>query len=151
MKPLLLATALAGATMAFAGMARADILPVPTVTIYPGDIVGDEMLADKEYPEGTAKRYPVVATRNDAIGKVARRTLLAGRAIPNNSVAEPDIVTRGTATRAVFTDGALSIEAIVMPLQNGSLGAPVQARNTDTGKVVVGIVQADGSLKIGTP
>lgn len=38
-----------------------------------------------------------------------------------------------------------------MPLQNGSLGAPVQARNTDTGKVVVGIVQADGSLKIGTP
>lgn len=151
MRLLSLGAALIAAGVALAGPARADVLPVPAVTIYPGDIVGDEMLSDKEYPAGTAARFPIVVARSEVVGKVARRTLLAGRAIPNNSVAEPDIVTRGTAVRAVFSEGVLSIETVVMPLQNGALGALVQARNTDTGKVVVGIVQADGSLRIGTP
>jgi flagella basal body P-ring formation protein FlgA len=151
MKRLVLAAvAVASATLA-APAAWAELLPVPAVTIYPGDVVADAMLTDREYPAGTAGRYPIAAHHADVVGKVARRTLLAGRAIPNNSVAEPDLVTRGTATRAVFVEGALSIETVVMPLQNGALGALVQARNTDTGKVVVGAVQADGTLRIGTP
>jgi flagella basal body P-ring formation protein FlgA len=151
MKRLVLAVAAVAAATFATPAAWADLLPVPAVTIYPGDVVGDEMLTEREYPAGTAGRYPVAARRADVVGKVARRTLLAGRAIPNNGVAAPDLVTRGTATRAVFVEGALSIEAVVMPLQNGALGALVQARNTDTGKVVVGSVQADGTLRIGTP
>ena len=152
MKLSLFAAAALAATTAFASVGtRADTLPVPAVTIYPGDVVADDMLADRQYPDGTAGRFPVVAARVEVVGKVARRTLLAGRAIPNNAVADPDLVTRGNAARAVFGNGGLSIETVVMPLQNGALGALVQARNTDTGRVVVGTVQADGSLKIGTP
>ncbi len=152
MKKSLPGAAIFAAVMALATtVARADTLPVPAVTIYPGDVVGEEMLADRQYPDGTAGRFPVVAARVEVVGKVARRTLLAGRAIPSNAVAEPDLVTRGNAVRAVFGDGGLSIETVVMPLQNGALGALVQARNTDTGREVVGTVQADGSLRIGTP
>ncbi len=152
MNRMFLPAALLAATMALAATAaRAESLPVPAVTIYPGDLVGDEMLTDRQYPDGTAGRYPVIAIRAEVVGKVARRTLLAGRAIPSNAVAEPDLVTRGSATRAVFGTGGLSIETVVMPLQNGALGALVQARNTETGRVVVGTVEADGSLRIGTP
>src|SRR5690606_10276953 len=100
---------------------------------------------------GTAARYPVIAFADAAVGLVARRTLPAGKAIPNNAVAEPDLVTRGSMTRAYYDDGMLSMEAMVLPLQNGALGDQVQARNPDSGKVIVGTVMADGSLRIGTP
>lgn len=144
-----LAAAFAAVAVFASQPANADILPVPSVTIYPGDIVNDGMLADRQYPDGTAARYPVVASRDEIVGKVARRTLLPGKAIPNNSVAQPDLVTRGALTRAIYEDGTLAMETTVMPLQNGGLGALIQVRNIDSGKVIVGVVQADGSIRIG--
>jgi flagella basal body P-ring formation protein FlgA len=145
----ILAAAFAAVAVFASEPANADVLPVPAVTIYPGDIVADGMLADRQYPDGTAARYPVVAAREEIVGKVARRTLLPGKAIPNNSVAEPDLVTRGAMTRAIYEDGALAMETVVLPLQNGALGALIQVRNVDSGKVIVGVVEADGTIRIG--
>lgn len=145
------AAALLAALASAGSAAHAEPLPVPSVTIYPGDVITEDMLTERDYPDGTAGRYPVVAFRDAALGMVARRTLPAGKAIPNNAVAEPDLVTRGTLTRAYFDVGMLEMEATVLPLQNGALGAQVQARNPDSGKVIIGTVMADGSLRIGTP
>jgi flagella basal body P-ring formation protein FlgA len=36
-----------------------------------------------------------------------------------------------------------------MTLQAGALGAMIQVRNIDSGKVIVGLVQADGSVRVG--
>jgi flagella basal body P-ring formation protein FlgA len=152
MRRLLTAAAmLAAAVAAASSPAFAERLPVPAVTIYPGDVISEDMLTERDYPEGTAARYPVVAFADAAVGLVARRTLPAGKAIPNNAVAEPDLVTRGSMIRAYYDVGMLTMEAMVLPLQNGALGDQVQARNPDSGKVIVGTVMADGSLRIGTP
>ena len=83
------------------------------------------------------------------IGKVARRTLVAGKPIPNNGFVEPSLLTRGVTTEARFQSGGLTISALVMPLQNGALGAMVQARNIDSGQVITGVVQSDGTLLVG--
>jgi len=144
----LVAIALAG------GCARADdssaeILPVPAITIYPGDIIGDEMLADQSFPAGTGASAAIVANRHALVGKVARRTLLPGKPIGANAIAEPDLVKRGNIIHAYLNEDGLSITTLVLPLQSGGLGAVIQCRNVDSGRVIMGTVQADGSVRIG--
>jgi flagella basal body P-ring formation protein FlgA len=126
-----------------------DAIPVPRMTIYPGDTITDAMLAERQYPAGTVSRYPVVADRQDLIGKVARRTLLANQAIASNAIKEAELIKRGTIVEAVYRDGGLVITTPVLALQSGSLDTMIQVRNVDSGKVVIGTVQSDGSVQVG--
>ena len=93
---------------------------------------------------------PIVATRADLVGKVARRTLLPGRLIARNAVGQPELIRKGAIVAAVYQAGTLTITASVLALQAGSLDDAIQARNIDSGKIIVGLVQADGSLRIAT-
>src|SRR3954471_15406467 len=77
-----------------------ETLPVPTITIYPGDVIADGMLADQAFPAGTGAGVASLAARQDIVGKVARRTLLPGKPIAAGAIAEPDLVRRGTIIRA---------------------------------------------------
>lgn len=131
------------------GMAEALMLPVPTVTIYPGDVITDSMIRERSFPESFRARSAVVEAPFALIGKVARRTLLPGEAIPSNAVDEAKIVTRGVATQVVFEENGLTITTMGTPLQSGSLGEQIRVRNTDTGRIILGVVQADGRVRIG--
>lgn len=124
-------------------------LPVAAATIYPGELVTEAMLRDRDFPLGTSEKYPVVTSRLELTGKVARRTLIAGKLISRNAVTDPELVSRGTVVRAVFEDGGLTMSTSMLALQSGSLNALVQVRNIDSGKVVVGTVQADGTVRVG--
>jgi flagella basal body P-ring formation protein FlgA len=150
--------ALAGAAFALAALAghaaaqqagAYERLPVPSVTIYPGDAITDAMIIEQHFLPGTRQLYPVIDARSALVGKVARRTLLPGRLIPANAVSEPELVTRGSLTKAVFENGGLTMTTVVLPLQSGSLGDLVQARNVDSKQVIAGIVQADGTVRVG--
>jgi len=127
-----------------------DVLPVPTVTIYPGDVISDAMHADQGFPAGTSANAAIVATRRDLVGMIVRRTLLPGKPVATNAITEPDLIKRGTIVRAFLEDGGLSMTTLVMPLQSGVLGAIIQCRNVDSGRVIMGMVQADGSIRVGT-
>ena len=85
--------------------ASADILPVPTITIYPGDVIGNDMLADQSFPAGTRANAAILGERKLIVGKVARRTLVPGKPITANAIAEPDLVKRGTIIRAYLQRG----------------------------------------------
>jgi flagella basal body P-ring formation protein FlgA len=142
-------------TAAFSSATRAeeiafDTLPVPTITIYPGDVIGDQMLADATFPAGTSANTAILVARPMIVGKVAKRTLLPGKPVAANAVAEPDLVRRGSIVRAFLEEGGLSMATLVLPLQSGALGAIIQCRNVDSGRVIMGMVQADGSIRIGT-
>ena len=145
----IVAAALGARARAADSAAGGDILSVPVITIYPGDIISDEMLADQSFPAGTNASSAILAQRQALVGKVARRTLLPGKPIAANAVAEPDLIKRGTVTRAYLNEGGLSITTLVLPLQSGALGAVIQCRNVDSGRVIMGTVQADGSVRIG--
>jgi flagella basal body P-ring formation protein FlgA len=129
--------------------AQIEWLPVAAVTIYPGDIITETMLTEGKFPEGTSINRPVAMSNEEIVGKVARRTLLPGRLIPRNTVAVPDLVARGTIVPAIYEDRSLVITASVMALQAGALGAMIQVRNIESGKVIVGLVQPDGSVRVG--
>src|SRR3954464_11135621 len=75
------------------GLAEDQMLPVPTVTIYPGDTIKESMLSERSFPSTFRARSAVVEASFALIGKTARRTLLPGEAIPANAVVDAILVT----------------------------------------------------------
>jgi flagellar basal body P-ring formation protein FlgA len=124
-------------------------LPVPAVTIYPGETITEASVLDRPFAAYVAERYPVVTARKPLIGKVAKRTLLPGNPIPNNAVEDAKLVTRGVAAQVRFVAGGLRIVGLGMPLESGALGAMVRVKNIDSGRTVSGVVQQDGSVRVG--
>lgn len=124
-------------------------LPVPAGTIGVGEIISEAMLQDRSFSPTSADRIPVFTNRASLVGKVARRVLMAGNPIPLNAVGPARVVTRGVAATIYFEEGGLSIRAVGMPLEPGSPGAVIRLKNLDSGQIVTGTVQTDGSVKVG--
>lgn len=125
------------------------ILPVPTITIYPGDVIRAEAVIDRRFRLAHGAQLAVIESRNAIVGKVARRTLLPGQPIPFNAVNDPQVVRRGVPAQVIFKENGLVITGIVEPLQSASVNESVKARNPDSGLTVVGIVQGDGTIRVG--
>jgi flagella basal body P-ring formation protein FlgA len=136
-------TACAAGPLAAAEMS----LPVPTVTIYPGDTIRDPMIADREVMDAGAGPA-VIDDRLAIVGKVARRTLLPGKPIPVGAVEDAKVVSNGAQVRIVFQEGGLVITTYAAALQNGRVGDLVRVRNLDSGVTVSGTVLPDGSVRV---
>ena len=130
-------------------VAEERILPVPSVTIYPGDTINESMLKDRTFPANYRYRTAVVESPRVLTGKMARRTLLPGEPIPMNAVDDPKLVTRGVQAQIVFEEGGLSIMGIGIPLQSATMGETIQVKNVDSGRIITGRVQSDGRIRIG--
>ncbi len=132
-----------------ASVARAaETLPVPVVTIYPGDTIAPQLLRDRQFSARFMALGGYMRSAESLVGKVARRTLIRGKAIPENSVREPYAVRNGQLVTLRYQAGALSIVAKAISLKSGSVGDYVQTRNLDTRRTVAGIVQSDGSVLV---
>lgn len=126
------------------------LLPVPNITIYPGDTIKDAWLVDRDFSSNTAaRRGAVIEQRAEIVGKLARRTLLPGAPIPMNAVTEPRAVANGGKIRVVFAQDGLEISTYATALQPGSVGEVISVRNLDSGLTISGIVQSDGSVRVG--
>ncbi len=135
------------------GVARAGedyFLPVPNITIYPGDTIKDAWLIDRAFSANTASvRGGVIKSRSALVGKLARRTLLPGVPIPMNGVGAPHAIANGGKVRVVFIQDGLEISTYATALQPGDIGEVISIRNLDSGSTISGIVQADGSVRVG--
>ena len=122
---------------------------VPKSTIAVGQVISPENLEKKKFyiKAEAASRY--VLNPSQITGKVAKRVLLPGKAIALSYLGEPKVVTKGQATKLVFQSGALIITAIGVPLEDGSVGDWIRVRNTDSGRLVSGVVLKDGSVQVG--
>ena len=129
-------------------IANVQSLPVPRVAIYPGDAIGPEHLDQRLFRSG-ASQMPIFVSPDALIGKVARRTLLPGQPVPFNAVREPHVITQGKAATVVFQAGGLTITGLGVALQSAGIGDVVSVRNTDSGTIIRGIVQNDGSIRVG--
>lgn len=130
--------------------AEKDIYLVPLEPIYPGQPVSQDLIVNVVIKRFRASEA-IVSDRRLLEGKVARLPLHAGRPIPLRSIADPPLVKAGKPTAASYVVGNLKIRAIVVVLQDGIVGELVRARNSDSGKVVAGTVQSDGSILVSSP
>ena len=135
------------------GSALADTrrLPVPSVTLYPGDAIGAEAVVMKAFNgnESIWRNYALETTALE--GKFARRTLVAGSPIALAAIKDREVVKRGVAAKAIFQSGGLEITAQLMPLESGANGDVIAVRNLESGLTLRATVLADGSLLVGSP
>jgi flagella basal body P-ring formation protein FlgA len=126
-----------------------EVVLIPNRVIYPGETV--EMASLKEVTLKPGKIIPpaVSIRAADIEGKVAKRTLLPGRYIPTASLREAWLVEQGAAVQVTYVSGVLTISASAVTLQSGAAGDLVRVRNIDSGKVLSGVVMADGSIRVG--
>lgn len=123
-------------------------MPVPAVTIYPGDAIAATSLTDKTFRVTAAALQNFVSNPGQLAGKFARRTLPAGRPIPFTAVRGREIIQQGKPAVMLFQEDGVSITATVIALQSGELGEVVEARNPDSGLVVKARVTSDGILVV---
>ncbi len=145
----LLAATLLGASAPLGAAAEDLMLPVPLVTLYPGDIVTDAQLVDRMFRVNSRASLVSIDNRHAVVGKAVRRTLLPGQPIPSNAVDDPKVVRRGVPAQVVFRENDLVITGVVEPMASASVNEMVKARNPDSGLIVVGVVQADGTIRVG--
>lgn len=124
-------------------------LPVPKVTIHPGEEVTSENLIIRRFPTRTTQQFAVMTDRYGLYGMIARRTLLPGKPVPVSAVAAQLLVKRGEPARLVFQEQGLTIVMQVEALQSGAAGKVVRVRNIDSGLVVTGVVHPDGTIRTG--
>jgi len=152
MRRTLLATAV-GFAVAFAPSAKAQssgmALPVPTVTILQGDVLADELVGEQRFAVNANQVQGFHTVREAVVGKVARRVLPAGHAIPVNALREPWVFKEGDRVSLMFTTGGLSIEATGIALEPGVTGKLIGVRNADTGIIVRGVVYQNGRVMVG--
>jgi flagella basal body P-ring formation protein FlgA len=130
--------------------ADADVAtaPVPRMVIYPGDIIRDDMLMDVPAKEIQGSVDSMVRSRSGIVGKMARRTLLPGRAIQPVALNNPRAVVNGAEVRLIYIDGGLMIVTSASALQDGAVGDTIKVRNVDSGLTVSGVIQPDGSVRV---
>jgi flagellar basal body P-ring formation protein FlgA len=136
--------------LAFAGAAAAEErrLPVPAVTIRPGEVIKEEMIAERAFASNLLGVALFIEARPGLLGRMARRTLVPGQPIPVNAVEDSWSVARGAAVKIVVEENGLSIVAYGSALQSGAAGTLIPVRNVDTGVIIRGIVEPDGSVRV---
>jgi flagellar basal body P-ring formation protein FlgA len=126
-------------------------IPVPSVTIYPGQVIEQSMLTDRALRSQGDVRPGTLSSRDAVVGKVARQTLLPGYPIVTGSVREPHVVTQGDSALVMFRSGTLTITVNGVALQSGGAGDTVTVRNTDSGRTIRGSIGEDGIVHVGVP
>jgi flagellar basal body P-ring formation protein FlgA len=137
------------ASPAVATNPNATSMPVPAVTILQGDVLAEELVSEERFLADEKALRNYFTSRDAVVGKVARRVLPKGHAIPINALRDPFLFKEGERVVLVFKAGGLNIEASGVALQPGVLGSLVSVRNTDTGVVIRGLVQANGRVQVG--
>lgn len=123
-------------------------LPVPAVSIRAGELIRDDMITERAFAPNVLGVAMFIEARQILVGRMARRALLPGQPIPTNSVEDPWTVARGAMVKVVVEDSGLSIVTYGAAMQSGAAGALIPVRNTDTGVIIRGVVQPDGTVRV---
>jgi len=136
------------AAFSYAYANRVDFI-VPVRAIYPGQVVSNAGLGNKNFYIKADAVSLYVTNIEQVMNKVARHTLIAGRPIALSALGNPVLVSRGQTAKLVYSSGDLRITAIGVALQPGSSGDFIKVRNVDSGRVITGTVLEDGSVQVG--
>jgi flagellar basal body P-ring formation protein FlgA len=74
---------------------------------------------------------------------------LPGLPISTNAVGEPRLIVDGQKVRIIFEQDGLEIETYAAALQAGGTGDVISVRNLESGLTISGVVQSDGTVRVG--
>ena len=123
-------------------------MPVPVALVYPGQSIVERGLSVGDFVVKDDKVALFVLDETMLEGMVAKRTLLPGNAIRLTDIALPDLVKAGAQVTLVYREEGLVITGLGTALRSGSEGQEVTVRNLDSGTIVSGVVDRDGTIRI---
>ena len=85
-------------------------------------------------------------SESQAAGRVLRRGVAAGQSITDDMLAGPQLIHYGQAVSLIAEGDGVRLVALGIALQDGSQGQTVLVRNAQSGKVVSGVVDAQGDV-----
>ncbi len=125
--------------------------------------MGDVLVASRALPAGTvlAAEDVVVARRRitdlsygylqraeAGVGSILRRPVAEGAVILPSLLTQPMAVRRGQQVLIEAVQGPIRVQGAGEMLADGATGARVKVRNLASGRVVEGLVQADGRIRV---
>lgn len=123
-------------------------LPVPSATIYPGQVIEADLLTSRRF-QTTPQSLNGIATDDEQIvGKETRRRLIAGRPISLSALTKPVTIRRGAPGVAFYREDGFSISTPVIALEDGSSGDIIDVRATANGSVIQVEVRSNGELAV---
>ncbi len=89
-----------------------------------------------------------LAAVRDGVGQVLRYSVAAGQAITRSMLRGPRLVRDGQSVSLVAIAPGLRLAALGVALQDGSQGQDIMARNAQSGRVVRGVIDANGDVVV---
>ena len=83
-------------------------LPVPRITLYPGDTIRADHLVDRAFRADPGRQHPVYRSRGYR-RKNCPADITSNGPIPINALRAPHLVVQGTVVQIVFREGSLEI------------------------------------------
>lgn len=139
----------AGLKAGAAGVAEGgEFVPFARVMIYAGEIVTEAMLEDRRASvRAGAPALPHIS-REQVVGRVARRSFLPGQPMSLAGLREPEVVHSGKPVTLIFRSGDLVITARGLAVQGGAVGEVVSVQNAESGSIIRGVAQSDGTVRL---
>lgn len=81
-------------------------------------------------------------------GHIAKRAIGADQILTASMVKSPDIISKGQSVIIEAASGSFAIRTAGTALTNGGMGDTIKVRNTESGRVVEGVVVSDGKIRV---
>ncbi|WP_296101996.1 flagellar basal body P-ring formation chaperone FlgA [uncultured Agrobacterium sp.] len=128
-------------------MSQQKFAVVPTATIFSGEVITHGLVT--EVPVTNPNIAPGYSESvKDVVGKVSKRTLVAGRTIPLGDLRDPYAVERGATVRITYSKNGMNLSASGVAIEDAMAGDVVRVRNKDTGVTINGTAMRDGTVEV---
>ena len=123
-------------------------VPVLRHSVNTDDIIERYMLTNQLFIANRVNNKYLL-NADDIVGKVAKRRIAPNKGIRNIDVGEQLLVRRGDAVMVRYVDKNMMIETHGVSMENGSKGAMLKVKNSDSGIVMSGKIVSSGIIEVG--
>ncbi len=114
----------------------------------------DEIIHDRDIEWKTVRAVSVdtqtITDIESLVGLSPRRPITPDRAVKENEVQAPILVTRGKPVTIALTTPTMQLTAMGKALQNGASGDVVRVQNVNSGKIISAVVVGDKRVAVAT-
>ena len=126
-------------TLSKSNVEQSEYVIVTATNIIRGQVITRNLISKTLQPKKQI-RAQTLSTFEEAIGLEATRTIRAGTPLSVSDVTAADLVRKGEKVTLVLTRGVLTITVDTIAMEDGKIGEQVELTNTESGKVIRGIV-----------
>lgn len=129
-----------------------EMMHVPTLKarMQAGDVISEEDIAWDDVP-AIRLRKSVITDAKSLIGKSPRRMISAGRPVRLDEITGPTVISKGAQVTLLFKTPTIEIKTLGEAMENGALGTVIKVRNVASKTVILGVVEAEGIVRISSP